>query len=427
MPEPTRQRRRPAHAAVDACRRASSTSRRRRRPRRRRRRPARPSVRRGADEGQPRLLVAVEDLDVDAAARRAPRPRARRGWRRRGCAAVATAASARRAELARPSATCVGHDLGHLVDLRRRDPPVVAQARADARERALLAAPRAARRRAGSATSSRVVFEPMSMQAQTMEAGPEPGGWPCDLMWTMSCDPAIEVTRPAQALRRRSRPCAASTSRSLAARCSGCSAPTAPARRRRWRSSRATASAAAARCACSASTPQRGRARCASGWGSCCRATGMYRHITVREAVAHWAGLYPHPRDVDEVIALAGLQDGAGHARAGAVRRPDAPAGLRARAGRRPRADLPRRADDGLRPGRAAQRVGRRPLAAGAGQDRAADHALPRRGPGAGRPRGDHQGRRDPGRGRARRARRGRVQPLPRGLARRAAARATSG
>ncbi len=35
---------------------------------------------------------------------------------------------------------------------------------------------------------------------------------------------------------------------------------------------------------------------------------GMYRHITVREAVAHWARLYPHPRDVDEVIALAGLE-----------------------------------------------------------------------------------------------------------------------
>jgi ABC-2 type transport system ATP-binding protein len=34
---------------------------------------------------------------------------------------------------------------------------------------------------------------------------------------------------------------------------------------------------------------------------------GMYRHVTVREALAHWARLYPAPRDVDEVIALAGL------------------------------------------------------------------------------------------------------------------------
>jgi ABC-2 type transport system ATP-binding protein len=39
------------------------------------------------------------------------------------------------------------------------------------------------------------------------------------------------------------------------------------------------------------------------------QSSGMYRHITVREAVSHWAGLYPHPRDVEEVIALAGLQE----------------------------------------------------------------------------------------------------------------------
>jgi ABC-2 type transport system ATP-binding protein len=34
---------------------------------------------------------------------------------------------------------------------------------------------------------------------------------------------------------------------------------------------------------------------------------GMYRHVTVREALEHWAGLYPSPRDVGEVIELAGL------------------------------------------------------------------------------------------------------------------------
>jgi ABC-2 type transport system ATP-binding protein len=38
------------------------------------------------------------------------------------------------------------------------------------------------------------------------------------------------------------------------------------------------------------------------------QSSGMYRHLTVREAVAHWARLYPHPRDVGEVIALAGLE-----------------------------------------------------------------------------------------------------------------------
>src|SRR5215218_7875829 len=38
---------------------------------------------------------------------------------------------------------------------------------------------------------------------------------------------------------------------------------------------------------------------------------GIYRHLTVREAVAHWAALYPSPRDVDETIALAGLAESA--------------------------------------------------------------------------------------------------------------------
>jgi ABC-2 type transport system ATP-binding protein len=37
--------------------------------------------------------------------------------------------------------------------------------------------------------------------------------------------------------------------------------------------------------------------------------TGLYRHIKVREAIAHWARFYPHPRDVDEVIAVTGLDE----------------------------------------------------------------------------------------------------------------------
>ncbi len=36
---------------------------------------------------------------------------------------------------------------------------------------------------------------------------------------------------------------------------------------------------------------------------------GMYRHVKVHEAVAYWAGLYPHPRDVDEVIEIVGLTE----------------------------------------------------------------------------------------------------------------------
>ena len=36
--------------------------------------------------------------------------------------------------------------------------------------------------------------------------------------------------------------------------------------------------------------------------------TGIYNHIRVREALVHFAGMYPRPRDPDEVIALVGLQ-----------------------------------------------------------------------------------------------------------------------
>ena len=35
---------------------------------------------------------------------------------------------------------------------------------------------------------------------------------------------------------------------------------------------------------------------------------GTYPHLSVRETVAHWASLYPAPRDVDEVVAIAGLE-----------------------------------------------------------------------------------------------------------------------
>ncbi len=39
------------------------------------------------------------------------------------------------------------------------------------------------------------------------------------------------------------------------------------------------------------------------------QSSGMYRFVTVREAVAHWASMYPTPRDVDEVVAVAGLAE----------------------------------------------------------------------------------------------------------------------
>ena len=37
------------------------------------------------------------------------------------------------------------------------------------------------------------------------------------------------------------------------------------------------------------------------------QSSGIYRHVTPRELVEHWAGLYPRPRCVGEVIDLAGL------------------------------------------------------------------------------------------------------------------------
>jgi ABC-2 type transport system ATP-binding protein len=35
---------------------------------------------------------------------------------------------------------------------------------------------------------------------------------------------------------------------------------------------------------------------------------GTYANLTVRETVSHWATFYPAPRDVDEVVALTGLE-----------------------------------------------------------------------------------------------------------------------
>src|SRR4051795_3710309 len=35
---------------------------------------------------------------------------------------------------------------------------------------------------------------------------------------------------------------------------------------------------------------------------------GFYPHLTVREAVEHWASLYPAPREPAEVVALTGLE-----------------------------------------------------------------------------------------------------------------------
>jgi ABC-2 type transport system ATP-binding protein len=41
------------------------------------------------------------------------------------------------------------------------------------------------------------------------------------------------------------------------------------------------------------------------------QSSGTYRYLTVRESVTHWAGFYPAPRDVEEVIGIVGLGDSA--------------------------------------------------------------------------------------------------------------------
>ncbi len=41
------------------------------------------------------------------------------------------------------------------------------------------------------------------------------------------------------------------------------------------------------------------------------QAGGIYNHITPREALAHWASFYPHPRAVEEVLGLVGLEESA--------------------------------------------------------------------------------------------------------------------
>jgi ABC-2 type transport system ATP-binding protein len=39
------------------------------------------------------------------------------------------------------------------------------------------------------------------------------------------------------------------------------------------------------------------------------QSSGIYSHLTPREALRHWAALYPSPRDVEEVLALVGLRE----------------------------------------------------------------------------------------------------------------------
>jgi len=55
--------------------------------------------------------------------------------------------------------------------------------------------------------------------------------------------------------------------------------------------------------------PQRGGLAWKARLGIVLQSTGESGNVTVREQLAHFAGFYPNPRDVDEVIAAVGLTE----------------------------------------------------------------------------------------------------------------------
>ena len=122
-----------------------------------------------------------------------------------------------------------------------------------------------------------------------------------------------------RARHRRSRDCASPTvtwrrfagsiSTSTEERSSRCSARTAPGRRRRSRSSRATANARPARSRCSAEIPPTRTIDLKGRVGIVLQSTGVDPYLTARETVDLYAGYYPSPRDVDEVLDLVGLAE----------------------------------------------------------------------------------------------------------------------
>ena len=160
---------------------------------------------------------------------------------------------------------------------------------------------------------------------------------------------------------------------------------------------------------CSATTRRRARAGAARARGH--RAPEL-RHLPPRHASArrssHWAGFYPHPRDVGEVIELAGLGEKADartrQLSGGQLRRLDFALALVGD----PELIFLDEPTTGFDP--AARRAAWETIRSlrGLGKTVLLDHALPRRGPGARRPGGDRQGRRDLAEGAAARARRGR-------------------
>jgi hypothetical protein len=193
------------------------------------------------------------------------------------------------------------------------------------------------------------------------------------------------------------------------ARCTGCSATTAPASRPPSRSSRVTAPAPPARCRCSASTRRRAGASSATGSASCCRRRGRAASSPCARRSSCTARCTRRRRPIDEVLDLVGL-DAKADARIGTLsggqrRRLDLALGI---------VGIPTCCSSTSPPPastrRAPQVVGARAGPVLARHDRAAHHALPRRGRAPRRPgrRADERpaGRRGHARRADRRARR---------------------
>ena len=85
--------------------------------------------------------------------------------------------------------------------------------------------------------------------------------------------------------------------------------PNGAGRRPRSRSSRAIARGIRAPCRVLGHDPGTRSAALRARVGIVLQSCGTYPHLTVRETVAHFASLYPAPRAVGEVLALAGLDE----------------------------------------------------------------------------------------------------------------------